>query len=77
VRHNFTKQEAKTLRESKVPILVHVALHDKLMKPEQQQALARMLNANTLVIESGRMLGLDLRSTFQNECEKLIDEASQ
>lgn len=43
--HRLTNKQAKLLRDSEVPILVHIAEKDVIVKPKEQAALADLLQA--------------------------------
>ena len=75
-KHWFTDAEAATIKASKVPVFVRIALDDALMKPKAQQELAALLNAEKVETKGGHMGNPAAFQDFVNELIGFYDKAA-
>lgn len=73
--HYLTDEGMQLIRSTGIPITVQISLRDKLMPPNKQEELARLLNAQTAIFDQGHMGDDDVKKELFQAFIKHLENA--
>lgn len=65
--HHLGDSDMQVIRQSRLPVCVHVSLRDRLIPPHQQFLLAKELRAKLIITDGGHMGDCEDPQKFRQE----------